>query len=346
MKFLDLWRQSFHPGCQSCILLVQMNSLWDVGIRSDITWRETLFEPWRKNFGLFVKTALYVSKGTLWVKKQLLKVLIFFQTLQVFEWTFTVLGKKIFGRDFEIENCSLRLKRSLKKPNFWKFFFFHFLQNFERTFTVLGEKLFGRDIEIKNCSLRLIRSIKKSNFLKIFSFQNLQNFERTFFVLGEKVFGRDIKIEKCSFRLIRFIKKSNFWNFSFFSNSWEIRTNNYRARRKTFRQGYQKWKLQSSSQKINQKTKLLENLFFQILQNFERTFTVLDEKLFGRDVKIESCSLCFMRSNIKSNFWKISFFFKIFRSLNEHLPCLAKKFWAGLSKLKNVLYVFKVSFWV
>ena len=67
INFLDLWQQSFHPGCQSCILFVHMNSLWDVGIRSDITWRETLFEPWRKNFDLFRITAFYVFKGTFWI---------------------------------------------------------------------------------------------------------------------------------------------------------------------------------------------------------------------------------------------------------------------------------------
>ena len=203
MKFLDLWQQSFHPGCQSCILLVYMIFLWDVGIRSDITWRETLFEPWWKNFDMFVKTALYVSKGTICVKKQLLKNLIFFQTLQVFEWTFTVLGEKILGKDIKIENCSLRLERSMEKSNFWKLFFF--------------------------------------------------------------------------------------------SNSSEIRTNNYRARRKTFRQGYQNWKLQSSSHKINQKIKLL----------------------------------------------KVLVFFKFFRILNEHLPCLTKKFSAGISKLKIAVFVSK-----
>ena len=219
MKLLDSWQQSFHPGCQSCILLVYLNSLWDVGIRNDITCRETLFEPWRKNFGLFVKTLLYVSKGTLWVKKQLLKVLIFFQSLQVFEWTFTVLGEKIFGRDIKIESYSLRLERSLKKPNFWK--------------------------------------------------------------------------------------------FSFFSNSSELWTNIYRAWRKTFRQGFQNWKLQSSSQKINQRTKLLKVLFFfQFLQKFERTFTVLGEKFFGGDIKIGNCSLRLIRSNKKWNFWKITFFSK------------------------------------
>ena len=83
--------------------------------------------------------------------------------------------------------------------------------------------------------------------------------------------------------------------------------------------------------------------FFQILQNFERTLTVLGEKLFGRDIKIETCSLRLVRSNKRWNIWKISFFWKTFRTLNEHLPCLTEKFWAGISKLKVVLYVFRVS---
>ena len=45
-----------------------MSLLRDVGIRSDMTWEETFFEPWRKKFDLFLKTAFYVSKGTFWVK--------------------------------------------------------------------------------------------------------------------------------------------------------------------------------------------------------------------------------------------------------------------------------------
>ena len=68
IKFLDLRQHSFHPGCQQCNLRVYMNSLRDVVIRSATTWRETFFEPWRKNFDLFLKTAFYVSKGTFWVK--------------------------------------------------------------------------------------------------------------------------------------------------------------------------------------------------------------------------------------------------------------------------------------
>ena len=61
--FLDLWQQSFHPGCQKGILGVYMSPLRDVGIRSDMTWSETFFEPWRKNFDLFLKTAFHVSEG-------------------------------------------------------------------------------------------------------------------------------------------------------------------------------------------------------------------------------------------------------------------------------------------
>ena len=46
--------------------------------------------------------------------------------------------------------------------------------------------------------------------------------------------------------------------------------------------------------------------FFQILQNFERIFTVLGEKLCGRDIKIELCTLCFQSIILrwKINFWK------------------------------------------
>ena len=51
------------------------------------------------------------------------------------------------------------------------------------------------------------------------------------------------------------------------------------------------------------------SLSFQSVQNFERTFPVLGEKLFGRDIKIENCSLRLVRSNKKSNFWKISLSF-------------------------------------
>ena len=77
----------------------------------------------------------------------------------------------------------------------------------------------------------------------------------------------------------------------FFSNSSEPWTNNYRAWRKTFRQGYQNWKLQSSSRKIKQKIKYLKNLFFLNFQKSEWTFTVLGEKVLGRGIKIANCTL-------------------------------------------------------
>ena len=95
----------------------------------------------------------------------------------------------------------------------------------------------------------------------LFFFQTLRNLERTFTQLGEKVFGRDIKSENCSLRLKRSIKMSNFWKISFFSTSSEFSTKNCYAWRKSFRQTHQNWKLQSSSQKINQRIKFLK-LFF------------------------------------------------------------------------------------
>ena len=135
---------------------------------------------------------------------------------------------------------------------------------------------------------------QKIKLLKVlFIYQTFQNFERLFTVLGKEVFGRDIKIENCSLRLERSIKKSNFWKFSFFSKSSELWTNIYCAWRENFRQGYQNWKMQFSSHKINQKIKILKVLFiYQTLQNFERTFTVLGEKVFGKDIKIENSTLC------------------------------------------------------
>ena len=237
-------------------------------------------------------------------KKQLLKVLIFFKLFTFLNEDSPCLAKKLFGRDMKIENCSLRLKRSIKKSNFWKFLFF---------------------------------------------FQNLQKFKWTFIVLGEKFFGRDIKIEKCSLRLKRSIKKSNFWKFSFFSKSSELWTNIYCAWRENFRQGYQNWKMQFSSHKINQKIKILKVLFiYQTLQNFERTFTLLGEKVLGRDIKNENCTLCIqsIMLGIKitfSMFCKFSFYSDL-----EHkfFGFVATKFSPELSKLHfTCLFEFFLRCW-
>ena len=136
-----MWQQSFHPGCQKYILGVYMSSLRDVGIRSDITWRETFFEQWLKNFDLFVKTAFCVSKGTFLEKKFFLKVL-FFSIFPNFERTFIVLGEKVFGRDIKIEKCSFRLERSIKNSNFWKFsLFVKFFRTLNEHLPCLPKKL-------------------------------------------------------------------------------------------------------------------------------------------------------------------------------------------------------------
>ena len=168
-------------------------------------------------------------------------------------------------------------------------------------------------------------------------------------MLAKKRFGRDIKIENCSLRLKRWIKKSNFWKFSFFSTSSEFWTNNYRAWQKGFRQGYQNWKLQSSSHKINQKIKFLKVLFFfQILQNFERTFTVLGENFLDRDIKIELCTLCLQGIilRIKIFFWKFCKFsftsdleHKILDSWQQsfHPGCQKRNLGVYMSSLRDVV---------
>ena len=141
IKFLDLRQQSFHPGCQQCNQRVYMRSLRDVGIRSATTWRETFFEPWWKNFDLFLKTAFCVSKGTFWVIF-FLKILFFFQFFRNFERTFIVLGEKVFGRDIKIEKCSFRLIRSVKKSNFWRFsLFIKFFRTLNEKLPCLAERL-------------------------------------------------------------------------------------------------------------------------------------------------------------------------------------------------------------
>ena len=186
---------------------------------------------------------------------------------------------------------------------------------------------------------------QKIKLLEVLFFQILQNFERTITVLGEKLFSRVIKIENCSLRLKRSIKKPNFWKFSFFSNSSEIWTNIYCAWRESFRQGYQNWKMQFSSHQIYQKNKLSEVLFFSTSSKLRTNNYRAWRKTFQQGYqnwKLQSSS-----HKIKQviKLLKNLFFFKIFRTLNEHLPCLAKKFWSGVSKLKNVLYVFRVSIW-
>ena len=165
-----MWQQSFHAGCQKSFLGVHMSSIRDVGIGSDITWRETLFEPWLKSFDLFLKTAFCVSKGTFWFKKLFLKVLFLFQILQNFERTFTVLSEKIFGRDIKIENCSLRLKRWIKKSNFWKFSFFSTSSEFWTNNYRAWQKSFRQGYQNWNLQSSSHKINQKIKFLKILFF--------------------------------------------------------------------------------------------------------------------------------------------------------------------------------
>ena len=131
----------------------------------------------------------------------------------------------------------------------------------------------------------------------------------------------------------------------FFSNSSKLWTKLYCAWRESFRQGNQNWKMQFSSHKINQKTKLLKVLFFSNSSELWTNIYRASRKTFRQGYQNWNLQSSSHKINQKIKLLKNLFFFKVFRTLNEHLPCLAKKFWAGVSNLKIVLYVFRVSIW-
>ena len=218
-----------------------------------------------------------------------------------------MLGEKLFGRDIKIENCSLRLKRSIKKPNFWKFFF-HFLQKFDRTITVLGEKLFGRDIKSENCSLRLIRSNKNSNFWKIsFFFKFFRTSNKQLPCSAENFSAALSKLKNAVFVSKDQSKNQTSESSLFFQILQNFERTITVLGRKLFGSVIKIEKCSLRLERSIERSNFWKFAFFQILQNFERAITVLGGKLFGRDIKIKNCSLRLTRSIKKSNFWKFSF---------------------------------------
>ena len=171
----------------------------------------------------------------------------------------------------------------------------------------------------------------------------------TFFEQWLKTFDLFVKTAFCVSKGTFIEKKNFFWKFCFFFNFSELWTNIYCAWRESFRQGYQNWKMQFSSRKINQKFKLLKVLFIcQILQNFERTFTVLAEKALCRDIKTENCTLYLQNImlRIKIIFWNFCRF--SFYSDLEH-NCFgfeATEFSPSFSKMQSTcLYEFSLWCW-
>ena len=143
-------QQSFHPVCQKCYPRVDMKSLRDVGITRDITWRETFFEPWRKNFDLFLKTAFYVSKGKFWVKNTFFESSVFFQTLQKFERTFTVLGEKVFGKGYQNWKMQFSSHKIYQKIKLLKvLFFFNFFRTSNEQLPCSAEKFLAGISKLK-----------------------------------------------------------------------------------------------------------------------------------------------------------------------------------------------------
>ena len=110
-----------------------------------------------------------MSKGTLWVKK-FFESSDFFSNSSGFRTNFHHAWQKSFGRDIKIENCCLRLKRSIKKSNFWKFSFFSKSSELWTNIYRAWREVFRRYIRNSKFSFRLIRSIKKSNFWKFLFF--------------------------------------------------------------------------------------------------------------------------------------------------------------------------------
>ena len=121
-------------------------------------------------------------KGTFWVSKQLLKILIFFQNLQIFERTFTVLGEKVFARDIEIEKCSLRLIRSIKKSIFESSLFLKFFRSLNEQLPCLAEKFWEGYQNWKLYSKSSEYHVAdKNNFWKFCKFSFYSDLEQNFF---------------------------------------------------------------------------------------------------------------------------------------------------------------------
>ena len=194
--------------------------------------------------------------------------------------------------------------------------------------------------------------VKKNNFWKFCFFSNSSDFWTNIHRAWRKFFGQGYQ----NWKLYSMSSEYHFEDkifflkvLVFFSNYSELWTNIYCAWRESFRQGYQNWKMQFSSQKIDQKIKLLKVLFiYQILQNFERTFTVLGEKVLGRDIKIENCTLCLQSINlrIKIIFWKFCKF-SLYSDLEHNFfGFVATDFSRGLSKLHSTcLFEFFLRSW-
>ena len=94
-------------------------------------------------------------------------------------------------------------------------------------------------------------------------------------------------------------------------------------------------------------------IFFQTLRNFERTFTLLGEKVFGWDIKIEKGNFRLIRSIKKSNFWKFCFYNQILQNFERTFTVLGEKVLGRDIKIANctlclhsIMLGIKVIFWM
>ena len=96
------------------------------------------------------------------------------------------------------------------------------------------------------------------------------------------------------------------------------------------------------------KTFFESSVFFQTLRNLDRTFTVLGEKLFGRDIKNENCTLCLQNIMLRRKiiFWKFCMFSFVSDLEHEIFGFVATEFSRVLSKLHSTfLFEFFLRCW-
>ena len=92
--------------------------------------------------------------------------------------------------------------------------------------------------------------------------------------------------------------------------------------------------------------------FFQTIRHFERTFTVLVEKVFGRDVKIEKKEFSSHKINQKIKLLKVLFIYQILQNFERTFTELGEKVLGRAIKIENCTFCFqnitlrtKIIFW-
>ena len=195
-------------------------------------------------------------------------------------------GRNILGRDIKIENCSLRLKRSIKKSFFWKFSFStsEFWTNNYRAWQKSFRQGY-RNWKLQSSSHNINEKIK---LLELLFFSNSSELWTNFYRAWRQTFRQGFqnwKLQSSSRKIKQKIKYLK--NLFFFQKFSELWTNIYRAWRKSFWQGYQNCKLYSKSSEyhVADKNNFWNFCKFSFYSDLEQNFWVCGNRVFTRVVK-------------------------------------------------------------